>query len=276
MQTLNDLNHAVNQYLNSKNVNVPFYIAGGSIFSTLNGNKHYNDIDVFFYNEIDYQIAVSCVDEIRHETINAVSFNPKAFPHLKFQFIKLHIGHPLEVFKTFDLNCAKCAYTHDGKLIKAEDYNVVIDANVESMNGLTLGRYFKYVNDKKALDPDNKTLYKILRHLIDNFKVKFGMSYEGVAPEYGFKVIEMYLGSFKSFKPIQYIHDYVASKDLKFRMNFFGNADALYNYRVENMCDEYRLFEIIKQMKSDSIFGHHREYDEEDKRVKLKYAEFFI
>lgn len=278
MQTLNDLTAEVDRYFALNGVSVPYFIAGGSVFSTLNSCTHYSDIDVFFYNEIDYQLAAnSTIQQITHETENAISFNPTYAPNVKLQFIKLHTGQVQDVFKTFDLNCSKCAYTSKGELILSDDYSKDIKTYADVINGLTLSRYFKYTREKKATDPNNQTLYMILRHLIDNFKTKFGMSYEGVQPQYGFNVIEMFLPSFKSLESIQYIHDYVASKDVKFKMNFFGNANKLYDYRVKDGCDEYKLFEILRLMKSDLMFNKtNRFYDDEDKRIKLKYAEFFI
>ena len=278
MKTLNDLVQEVDRYFALNGVQVPYFIAGGSVFSILNGSNHYSDIDVFFYNEIDFQLAAnSTINQITYETENAISFNPKYAPNIKLQFIKLHTGHVTDVMKTFDLNCSKCAYTSDRKLILSPDYSKEIKVDTATMNGLTLSRYFKYTRDKKATDPNNETLHTILRHLVDNFKIKFGMSYEGVDPLYGIKVIELFMPSFKSLEPIQYIHDYVMSKDEKFRMNFFGNANKLFDYRVKDACDEYKLFEILRLMKSDLLYKKtDRFYDDEDKRIKLKYAEFFI
>jgi len=147
-----------------------FFIAGGSVFSLINNNSNYNDLDVYFYEEIDF----SALENIKLTFSASVSVSKAAvtitvgdYPQTIIQFLKISQGTPEEVFETFDINHSKVAYTSDYKLIISENFSKEIDINFKLFSTKTYFRYKKYLN-KGSKDPDNRTLNKIIDFLVDD------------------------------------------------------------------------------------------------------------
>lgn len=285
LTTLGDLVKEVKSFLAQRNINVPFFIAGGSVYSIMNNNRNYGDIDVFLYNNDDYEtIANALRPDATIETKNAITmdatkdqpFFASPFASRTLQFIRLHVGTVEEVLDTFDFNCSRRAITSDNKLY-VDDDSKYIKVHTKNINASIYSRYLKYVNNKKAEDLNHSTIKVIMSYFIDNYKQEYDYGYDS---EYKATALDLLLQIVRNpqfSSHTQFVHDYVASKDLQSRLDIFAKLTTFSNYRIENRCDECRLFQLISQIETDMVFKKtNRYYDAEDKRVMLKYAEYFV
>jgi len=170
------------------NIGVPFYIAGGSVFSTLNGSK-FNDIDIYFYSEEDYKTANKFFSDIvqkakedredisnkfhinispylLHQTINSLSIS--GFTDHPIQLICKNFGEPEYILKGFDLYNSMCCITDDYFGIKHKKcYNNTLAVNFDIINFQTLQRSFKYIETKHCKDTTEQ-IKKLITFIVEN------------------------------------------------------------------------------------------------------------
>lgn len=279
--TLRNVVNEVKSYLAERHINVPFFIAGGSVFSIMNHNRNYSDIDIFLYNIEDYETIAQALRPIAViETKNAITVNNKSTAFFNdtrtLQFIKLHVGSVEEVFDSFDFNCCRRAITSEYKM-HIDDDSKFIKVYTKNINASVYSRYLKYVNNKKAEDRNHSTIKVIMQHLIDHYSDIYDYGYDDEYKATALDILVQIIRNPQFSKHVQFVHDAVAEKTIPARLDIFSKLTTFSNFRIENRCDECRLFELISQMDNDVVFKvKNRYYDDEDNRVKLKYAEYFV
>jgi len=276
---------------------VPFFISGGSVFSTMNGSK-YDDIDVYFYHQNDFENFRPLMNKFSiHETANSVTFITPIINKVKFeldtfisaegyqhnvepyqcrgdiQLIKCAWGTPDEVFDTFDLNCSKCCITSDYDIIRSSDWSeniVITDKNAKTD---ILYRYKKYITYKNAQDPKQKELKRFLYYLISNPDIILPASY-GTEPKQEpnvFSTIRFFLSIYQKKDIHQYIHDVICTlHNSDKKIEIFKILDNL-QCRV---CDEYQLNILLNKIELNYI--KECVFTSEDLRIQEKFAEYFI
>jgi hypothetical protein len=270
--------HQVKMALSWVGIDAPFFIAGGAVYSMLVGNTQYDDIDVFFYNREDCERVTKNHEwqsKAAMDTENALTMVFQGMQK-KVQFIKLHVGSIPEVFKSFDINCSKCAFTSNLQLHYDLDLADPIDVNLMSINGLVVDRYYKYTVRKKALDPKLSTLKKLIRHFAGNHAKNFGESYHSKDGTTGIGLLESVLGYAQPGEITQFIHDSIAEQPVNTRIEIFNSLNQLCNYNIPNVCDEYRLASLLARSNDIVPASYAKDLDDDDKRVMEKYAEYFI
>ena len=94
-EKLNALVDCVKEKLEYAEKEIPFFIAGGSVFAAINNSK-YNDIDVYFYNEVDFKKLVPLIEmSAVHITENAVTFINQADSKRDFIPLDFSLVEPL-------------------------------------------------------------------------------------------------------------------------------------------------------------------------------------
>lgn len=146
-----------------KFVDAPFYIAGGYVFAKYKGNNVFHDIDIFFYNEKDFNKVYQMIEDCHFETDFAKTFYKNS---TLYQIIRAKFGKPKEVFEAFDINCSKIAFTSENDLIFGDDFSDEIIVNYKNFKPKTAFRIFKYLQ-KGAKDTNNE-LYKAIEYLFEN------------------------------------------------------------------------------------------------------------
>lgn len=189
-------------------IDVPFYIAGGSIFSTFTGGC-INDIDVYFYTKEDLEAVVNGIrsrrDAIRtpnaitHQILTPMSSIKEEFIDLSntaqdlepksVQYIVRQFGQPYEVFKTFDLSCSEIGFSSDHQFLCSDRFSRQISVNFENFTSMTYGRILKYANNKNA-GLLSKTLHEAIDYLAQNAFKKIPPSYnEEDATPLGYEIL---------------------------------------------------------------------------------------
>lgn len=288
---LEKLVKTVNDYLEELGVQVPFFVAGGSVYSVINDNSVYDDIDVFFYTQEDCDAVINKLSPDNQSaitvdgdittitcTVNSyVTSNAVTVPSLaksplrrQIQFVKLHVGDVHDVMSTFDFNCSKVAYTSQGEFVKSADYTTHITVDEKNINGMVLERYHKYISKKGCKDDDYITYKQIIRYLINNCDVRFDTGYKTQPCIIGSELLENAISN-DFIEIAQAVHDYIQTKDVPTRLNIFSKLPALLNKEIKDMSDELYLFLLLRSINMPSI------YKCTDKQeVRLKYAEYFI
>lgn len=287
---LEKLVKTVNDYLEELGVQVPFFVAGGSVYSVINDNNVYDDIDVFFYTREDCDAVINKLQPIEptqfvdgdtititmvahsYITSNAVTVPSLAKSSLRrqIQFVKLHVGTVHDVMSTFDFNCSKVAYTSQCEFVKSADYTTHITVDEKNINGMVLERYHKYISKKGCKDDDYITYKQIIRYLINNCDVRFDTGYKTQPCIIGSELLENAIRN-DFIEIAQAVHDYIQTKDVPTRLNMFSKLPALLNKEIKDMSDELYLFLLLRSINMPSI------YKCTDKQeVRLKYAEYFI
>lgn len=179
---------------------VPFAICGGSVFSILQCMEYtHKDIDVYFTNKDDVERFCEYIEENKkyiesqvalHITSNAFTFSRQMIfdirsdqgvqsknPNINLkdlerdiQFIIRKFGTPQEIFDTFDFNCSMCGITSDYELVLDDRFNKeikYIEGNGNFHNEL-LNRYHKYISEKGAIDPNFKTVKRLIKEMLIN------------------------------------------------------------------------------------------------------------
>lgn len=173
---------------------IPFYIAGGSVYSILNGVDSYRDVDIFFYNSEDATRVITALKDnyarlnpVRNdkidicsiapfETKNALTFYRDVWQNsfkldidTTFQFITKYTGSVNFMLSTFDLSASCFACTSEYEIIKGAELTADIKINFVNFGSDTLNRYQRYILEKDCNDKDNVEYFKILNHLVKNF-----------------------------------------------------------------------------------------------------------
>lgn len=287
---LEKLVKTVNDYLEELGVPVPFFVAGGSVYSTINDNANYDDIDVFFYTREDCDAVINKLQPIEptkfvdgdtititmaahsYITSNAVTVPslPKSPLRRHIQFVKLHVGTVHDVMSTFDFNCSKVAYTSQGEFVKSVDYTTHITVDEKNINGMVLDRYHKYKSKKDCKDDEHATYKQIIRYFINNYDVQFDTGYKIQPCITGSELLENAIRN-DSMAIAQAVHDYIQVKDTTTRLRIFSKLPSLLDKEIENISDELYLFLLLRAMKNPVL---HKCEDKQE--VRLKYAEHFI
>ena len=111
-----------------------WFLAGGYVVASMQGNSEYGDIDIFFKTKDDYTNAVAKLSGSLHK---------------EFSFVKGYYGSIEEILESFDLNIVKVAYdpTED-KIIDMRDdegkQGIIRIQNPKYYN--LLDRIIKYTN----------------------------------------------------------------------------------------------------------------------------------
>lgn len=274
-QKLNYLVDTVNKYLSKNNVDkVKFFIAGGSVFSSIN-NTRFNDIDVYFYNEQDFLFVVENIDQndVVYHTPNAITARnndrtTRAYGK-EIQFIRVAFGQPEELFKLFDINSCMCCIDSDYVIHKAPEFSNDIEINFENFKINTLQRYIKYVEQKNAKDNSNQ-LRKIIDYLVDHYEDDIAPGYAGDETTKGFNILKHYLEDYIDSDALQYVHDSIINK-------FKSSSVAVFSFlnmfqQPRNVSDEYKAYTLLKRL---GVYQY-LSFSPEEKRIRLKFAEYFI
>ena len=280
---LNNLVDVVKNYLKVLDVDVPFFIAGGSVYSTVNDNTNYNDIDVFLYNQEDIESICNAAKQkdekgfnlhIYHETDNAITLSGRSLGSIQLQFIKLHTGQIKDIFDTFDISLSKHAITSNYEYVN--DCNDKMSINSKNINGCIIVRYNKYTNNKKAKDVDYAAFAEIIKFLSCNYTNTYSAGYTDLPDISGIELIQQAANDVPANQEkMQVIHDVIAEQQTNVRLKLFSNIPRLLSMAyIQNACDEYKLCELLYRIKYNTQLKI--EMSDDDKRVKLKYAEYFI
>ncbi len=284
----------VEDFLESINVNVPFFIAGGSVYSTINGSNHYDDIDVFFYNREDCESVTNRLNVQTSMDVMDVTFDEEPVIHTgpsayitsnaisvqslhrsvlarQIQFVKLHVGSVQDIFNKFDLNCSKVAFTSEQELIYGKEYTKNLTVDARNINGMILNRYYKYKSKKNCEDVGYESLKIIIKFLIDNYDKELDTGYTSEPAIHCYKLLNSALHNTASARIAQYAHDYIVTKDELFRLGIFLNATAFMNMKIENRCDELYLYLMLRAIDIPEVYSC-----EMRQSVKQKYPEYFI
>lgn len=269
----------VKTFFENYNIHIPFFIAGGSIFSILNCQSFQGtDIDVYFYSKDDFEIVKSRLPQdildSAHVTNKAYTFHwvPKGlldnnscvsdctdvfdlaedsksennssrnYLDRPIQLIVKEFGTPEYIFEYFDFNCSKCAYTSNYDVVTSKDFSKYIHFDPDNMHGDILRRYAKYVEHKGAIDTDNKTIFKLLDFFIENKDVKLKVGYGQMKEVLALAQLGNFLNSsYESYIP-NYIHDkIVQTYGPEERMEIFENLFEYFTTLTIPACDEFNF-----------------------------------
>lgn len=273
----------VKGFLNSHNIDVPFFIAGGSIFSIMNNKEdiHHIDIDVYLYKESDFNLIednISLDDNIDiHKTENAWTILTKQYSWdsgplfnslsgavfystddiwgdeddvkstRPIQFIIKKFGAPEEIFETFDFNCSKCAFTSDYDLKVADDFSKYICVNDSRMHVDVLRRYTKYIESKGAVDKNNQTAFKIFDYFIRNKDKKMKTLYTKTPEVTALSALGSFLYSCHDYKQTEYIHNKIVEMyGDEERFKIFEEIWRSFRTLKCPACDEYNTFRLLE------------------------------
>jgi len=295
-----NLRDEVQGILSGRDLNVPFFIAGGSIFSILNKNTNFDDVDVYFYDEKSMnKVYNTFKHKAEIDTRNALTIQTKMrqnrYIKIKTQFIKLKVGTPQELFDTFDLNCSKVAFTSDGQLIKDDTYSTNIRADISNFNIKTLSRMNKYINDKGADDIADLSRYEIYDYLIKNPNEEFKVYYEsgGRKKEYGYRILnpEIFTSVTDSrtniSKRAKYCHDKIVKLyKPEDRIELFEKIYGIGTNHFDTPSEELLVQQLVffndgdVKEKKKNIGNHWIQFlnsnPEIKDKIKSDYAEYFI
>jgi len=239
----------VKKYLNDINIDIPFFIAGGSVFSILNKSSKFTDIDVFVYNESDARKLKDSV-ELAHCTNCVTNHAITVFlREIQLQFVTAYYGTPTELFKTFDFNCSRAAITSTYELVIDDSFSNVIEFP-EYIRSNTLFRYNKYIK-KGAIDKTD-----VILQLYDVFCDDITKTYETYYTDTdtdltGIHILNTELHEIRSGYRCQYIHDKLTDmyKSFDSRMDLFTTLTYLYRVQIINPVPELTLYKMRKNAK---------------------------
>lgn len=271
----------VKTFLNRFNINSEFFIAGGSVFSLLQGlTDNYNDIDVYFYSE-EPLLALNSIKEINfYRTYFAltypgyIGFEEEIFPEAEntpFQFIKIVYGEPLDVFKTFDLNCSMCCITSNKQIILDEKFSNIIDINWDVLSSGTLNRYNKYISQKNTKD-ENGVLEQIFEYLINNTDKKFDSSYKGGKFQSSIDILYSYL-KFCEIENQYKLYDIIENKTPQEKIIIYEKIIKVLSIKPNDPSTEFLLMNVLFK---HSYFKSPKDILKAKQLVMKDYPEYFI
>ena len=253
-------------------VNTRFFIAGGSVFSDITGTE-YEDIDVFFYTETDFDLAVLSLDKhninMLLNTDNAITFK---YDNSTVQFIRHAFGTPQEIFDGFDLNCSKVCVTSNKETIKNKTFDTSVSIDFKNFKSSTVSRYFKYTEKKKALDKNYAALKSMISYLIENRSKQLPMSYNTESSTCAYKLKELtHSLSNKNERIKRLLYDEVSLLPLA---DAIGIYDLLPRYDVDN--DKYNMSVLLDNVSKIRFDNTPYTPTDKERLLMLKYAEYFI
>jgi len=148
-------------------MNTDFYLAGGCVDGILR-NTHFNDVDIFFETEYDFNKAVENITydlQFKSENANTYTFGEHTIQLVKCQFGTIH-----DIMDGFDINKSRIAYGKDG-VIKHSTFDEELYVDFKNFKSTTISRVLKYRNKKNYNINDN--LLKIIDFLTENKQEKW-------------------------------------------------------------------------------------------------------
>lgn len=315
VSTTRNLVKIVSGYLQSKNINVPFFIAGGSVFSAFT-DTDYDDIDVYFYNPEDLNRVVSMIDfeeskssystvtkitspkslidlvvnmDAETETSNHITANAITVSYTsqyminnkivhKIQFIKKSSGTIEETFNRFDINCSRVSIDSFNYMHYDESWGKNIHINHHYCAWDTFSRYTKYVTKKGAIDLDQKELKRLIDFFVENHDKDFICYYDNNVSTgmlLLIKEIEHYQRNL-----FQYTHDSVVKyHDEDTQLFLFGLFEGDGVVELDNISDTFvTAFKIKKDEKAETFYNMitFKKLKSLYPRASLKFPEYFI
>jgi len=260
----------IKAHMSQFGVNVPFFIAGGSIFSTITGTK-FNDFDIYFYNENDLETAIKSMQYLTVYT-NAINmdFSNSELSEHPVQFITKNTGTIEDILSDFDLSCSKCAITSDKKFVVSKDFSDKLF--VYNLHFSTLERYYKYLK-KGGIDKNCKTFKTIIKKLI-TLRDKNIQCFYFDAEKTGVSILNNYCAHCDT-EAIQIIHDIIIKTLAPYdAVNMFRKMRELLNVAsAPHMKRSVELSLCIMELDANDnlIIGK-----KEQQIVKQTYPEYFI
>ena len=308
-KNLEDLHDLIKRVL----PNVPFLIAGGSVFSAVMNNDKYYDIDLFFSSEDDFLKAEEVLNNIiqepnikqsmvfmhrgtsRHETRNSVTFS-NLLQDKVIQIVKKNFGTPEEIFAGFDLYNSMIGITHDGLFLYDENVSSEIKINYKALNLRTFERHEKYTGMKGAKDLDGKSLEELFDYCMRNLFQKIRNAYLNELDNYCHDIIRlMTANSFytdrKSKFSFQKIHDRIVESYEDDKRIDLMQILIPFREKIESPADEFLLHQISMferpgiiaysiggddKIESKEVQLKRFHSDGSYSRIKNKYPEYFI
>jgi len=278
----------VQKFFHKINFNEKFFIAGGSVFSTLMNNDFFYDIDVYVYSEDDYKILEEKILIYEKENnSNSTIFNSSVYQTKnaitvtdvltnKTLQITKYFGNQEDVLEKFDLTSSMVGISSNFELFHVKDYKN-IRANLKSVQTETLSRYFKYVNSKGSYDKNQKRLLELLDWILENLFQEVKSCYSDDPSE----AIDLLFRSYdKLYNHYEYIHNKIVSiyhEDE--RIKIFNELHITTGFYIQDACDELNLVAIINIQNKGylskinlSLLKEAGIYD----RIIEKYPEYFI
>lgn len=280
-KSLNSCISRVNEIFLSIGLDVEFFIAGGSVFSLLNNNDKFEDIDIYFYSKSDMEKAINLVNSNLwgYVTENAITLTSD----FKYQLIKIQYGDVHEVLNGFDISCSKVAYTSNKSLIFHPDYSIELKYNFDNVRGSSVNRYWKYIDNKGALDIHKLELKKLIDFLILNYNVNSKCYYNNLETKFitSLQNIIVYYQNITNEIPIiKYIYESINDvKSSQDKIDIFQQLSFVINDKyLFNKTEEYLVAELIKKIDGFFVWSNSQEYrpTNKEKELMYKYAEFFI
>lgn len=269
----------VKEFFESINVEVPFYVAGGSMFSAVT-NTNYEDIDVFFYNKDHLQKVLTKVGRDDKDVFFNYNKNKQVFVEYisenaisltnKIQLISKDFGMPKDVMNGFDFNC--CMLAMDDTYIPYVDerFSMNMEFIEENFKSQTLHRYKKYTIRKNANDHDLKCIKSIIDYIIEHKDDEVHAYYHDTQHNVLHTLsISKFSNSLNGYFDNKVCEIYTDEHD---RINIFKRVQNILMADTDDMCDEHKLARLL----SDTVSNQHTLQKEERLRIKIKYAEFFI
>lgn len=261
-----------------------FYIAGGSVFSILNNNNVFADIDIYFYDKIDFsttdnKIVQSANLDLIVSTQTSTTYtikiagNSSAVPIGDIQLIKFINGEPEDVVSTFDFNVCKYWFCND-KIQGLTEFTNELELDFEMFKGSTYRRYDKYIGSKGALDTDDNLKDKILEFLCDDVFAVLPDCYNNEGGTTRLTILRNFI--YENITKLNKLNDIIQDKynpddrltifDEKFRM------PTTVLLELNNPCDELMLrIYLVNESKR-----HHNIPRSIQEELAVKYPEYFI
>jgi len=192
-------------------------------------------------------------------------------------------GKPQDIFKTYDINCSKCAYTSNFELIKSDDWSSEIKINFEYMGVTTLKRYRKYLY-KGASDKDEKTILNVYNFIFENKDMIFPKDYNDVKEMTGIDILKKEASTLSNskIKIAQYLFDWFVS--VTPHIELIALMFELKNFqfiKIETSVIEYFVVKYSlcndgdEKQKYDKYFNRDL-YRDKEKEAMTSYPEYFI
>ena len=284
----------VKEFLHGINIDIPFFIAGGSIFSILNGKSISNtDIDVYCYDKESVKKIVQYVKDNqqlinRHEIVltnNAITFINGAsddemieavkpnhdistvmyslfdsedisdMKHTRpIQFIIMSYGQPQEVFDSFDYNCSCISYTSDNKIVAGDNFSNIITYNRELITSDSLMRYVKYTEQKGAEDTDFKTIKKLLEFFSKNLECMFDPKYSQASPISGLTIVNRFLFTKPNYDLAQYIINLISGFSSELKKTYYSTLKESLMHYDFQFPDELNLYIMLDYYREEQYY----------------------
>lgn len=307
--------HLVKDLLQELNANVPFFIAGGSLFSLMNGDNNYNDIDVFFYNNKHVELVKERVNSIPkteqfYITEKAITYNPnvlaievtecvtecttnsadidkskivnETLTNAKhtIQLITMVCGDPEDVLNGFDINCSELAVTSEYKFIKSKNYSKNIKVNFDRFSDNTLSRFKKYTRFKGAIDKDDNELMKIFDYLLDNPDMLLRETYSSTTKFKAIQIIEHLPLSDMSISQCDILQNSIIQKlSVNKAISLFSSMLYLVKH-VSRASDMLVLSKLLHEKKIGTLdnksYSYAKMYPDRYNEILDKYPEYFV